>query len=793
MDVYKRGSVGFFLKIITPLVIITLGTVPLLGQVKGKIQGRVFNVTSGKPEPLAGVPVVLKGKTYRVVLEAVSDNEGRYSFSNLKPGTYIISVKLPGFRSYTKKVRLLEGQTLTVNVELRLLFYEEEVTVTATRTERKTEEVPASITVISEEQIKETPMTNIKEILIGTPGVLIEAKNQGYDARLIIRGAGLKARYAVREIMVLLNGVPITDPDSLTRLDFIDTQLIERVEVVKGPNSTLWGINATGGVINVITKNPFETKGGSLRLGIGSYGSKQYQLSYANTLGEHFSFIVNASRRESDNSWRPWNEFDTTQITLQPSFVFSDGTIWQNFISYTKANLQLPGRLVVNPRYGIDQWTPYIEEGEVQVTAYPWRHSGRYSEIFFFSSKLNKKIGNFELKPLLYVNIWNHHHPVTGRINDADTKVFGIDFQVDYNHSFGTLTGGFTVRYDDQFTKYFTYAEVETLPTGRILYTLSDKPGELMEERTRRTFLAGVYLQESINFADRWSIDVGARLDRIVFDIEGTEWIDYSYRYGTYVPGAGDYESHREYTAFSPRIAVLYKLSKHLSLYGNISTGCQTPTRDEITQNPDLELTRVVNYEVGMKGRYRRWFFDAAVYYNPVKNEVILVSQPYGYNEFVNAGKTEKKGFEFAGYVSPFDTLRLGVSYSYTDYRFKEFSEPVFGRNVDRSGNYLPFIPRHQYSLFLHYRHPAGFKLRIQSNSWGEYYIDNANTEKYEGYRFVTDMTVGYETPKFDISLIVNNLFNQRYATEVKKNLYGVKTYVPAAPRTILLRLTYNF
>ena len=83
-------------------------------------------------------------------------------------------------------------------------------------------------------------MLNLYDALQGVPSVNIASRNQGYDTRLIIRGAGLKAPFAVRDIKILLNGVPITDPDSHTRPDFVDTSIIERVEVVKGPNSTLW-------------------------------------------------------------------------------------------------------------------------------------------------------------------------------------------------------------------------------------------------------------------------------------------------------------------------------------------------------------------------------------------------------------------------------------------------------------------------------------------------------------------------------------------------------------------------
>lgn len=138
-------------------------------------------------------------------------------------------------------------------------FQLEEVSVTATRTERKTEDVLSSVKVVGKEKIKERRMFNLQEALNGVPGLFIQSRNQGYNTRLIIRGSGLQAPFGVRQIMIMLNGVPITDPDSLTRLDFVDTQLIKSIEVNKGPNPP-WGVNAAGGVINVQTISPFEKK-----------------------------------------------------------------------------------------------------------------------------------------------------------------------------------------------------------------------------------------------------------------------------------------------------------------------------------------------------------------------------------------------------------------------------------------------------------------------------------------------------------------------------------------------------
>ena len=122
------------------------------------------------------------------------------------------------------------------------------LTVTASRVERYTQDVPSAIDVMGQERIEAATMFNIKDAIRGTPGVLIDSKNGGYDVRLIIRGAGQKANYGVREIMVLRDGVPMTDPDSFSRFDYIDTQDIERIEITKGPGS-LYSSGAAGGTI----------------------------------------------------------------------------------------------------------------------------------------------------------------------------------------------------------------------------------------------------------------------------------------------------------------------------------------------------------------------------------------------------------------------------------------------------------------------------------------------------------------------------------------------------------------
>ncbi len=109
---------------------------------------------------------------------------------------------------------------------------------------------------------------NIQDAIKDIPGVNAESSTNSPSPRLIIRGAGLKARYGVREIMVMKDGVPLTDPDSFTRFDFIDMQDVSSVEVQKGPGS-INALNTTGGVIQLITKSVFEDGEDRIKVGVG--------------------------------------------------------------------------------------------------------------------------------------------------------------------------------------------------------------------------------------------------------------------------------------------------------------------------------------------------------------------------------------------------------------------------------------------------------------------------------------------------------------------------------------------
>lgn len=662
----------------------------------------------------------------------------------------------------------------------------DDVVVTATRTARKTEEIPAGVIAISKEDIKNTRMFGIKEALDGQAGIQSETKNGGYDSRLIIRGAGLKARYGVREIMVLQDGVPITDPDGMSRFDFIDTQMVERIDVVKGPNSTLYGANAAGGVVNIISKNPYE-ESKSIKAGYGSNDSQMYNLVLGTSFNDKTYVSISGSRK-STRGWRQWNEFDTNQATLKLGHLPDANTSIDFSFNYTEADIQLPGTLT----------RAQYEQDPTQLTSEAWKHSGRYSTIYSTNLKLSKDIGDFKIKPLVYFQNWEHYHPVTGIINDGGANIYGADVQTDWKHrlfgSSATLTTGVSGQIDKSSGSKYTYRDVRTTPTGRITSTLSDAAGSLAEMTDDTVSKWGVFVQESVQPSDSWLVDAGIRFDQVLFDLSSRIFQEFDYATGKYVSKPRAPQVDKTFNDISPRIGAVYKLNDTYSLYGTIASGFQTPQSSELSENIFLKPSTTINYEAGARARFAGGHtVDLSTFYMDLSDEIVMTYLPGGVTSYSNAGSTTKKGVELDAKYQIVQGLFIGGSYTYSDFRFDSFLEPINGKTYVRDGNRLPYIPEHQYTLYSFYKHSSGLKAKVDTHSWGKYFVDNANSSKYHGYDFLTNVMIGYENKNWDITFDVSNVFDKKYAMEVTKDTTGVDRYRPGAELSMFGKIAYKF
>lgn len=677
----------------------------------------------------------------------------------------------------------------------------EQMSVTATKVEKATKEISESIAVVDEKTIEDKNILNIQDALQNIPGVIAESSSNSPSPRLIIRGAGLKARYGVREIMVMKDGVPMTDPDSFTRFDFIDMQDVSSIEVQKGPGS-INAVNSTGGVIQLITKSVFDEDKNSIKVGVGNDNQKNVNLKLRGAIDENDFASFTFSSRKIDNSWRDNNEFDTTQATLKYGHIFDDESTIENELSYTESNLNLPASMTR------EEFEIFKQTGKQHDTSNQWQNSARDSKIVSLNSKYEKEVGNITYKPRFYFNSWEHYHPVTGLINDSDdNKVFGTDLEFNAAHKLfskdAMFVGGVTLKMDKtNDSKKYQYRDIQTqtVTSGwppssvtQIVKTLSNEKGLLAGTEDSQTLLYGTYLMESFKVTDKLGFDISARVDKLKFDIDGNEITTYDYSTKSYKAGIGEYAIDNSFTLLSGKVGSTYAITDNTNIYASIAGANQAPTTSELGENEDLEKSQSVNYEVGLKTRTDDYSSDLALFQNFVDDEIIQIKDANGNSIYDNAGKTDKKGLEYNLAYDLTSSIQVGGAYAYSNFKFDTFNESVRGSLVSRDGNYMPFIPKNQYSLFAAYNLANGFKTRVTARTYGSYYMDNANTQKYEGYDLITDFMVGYEKNSHNIQLNINNLFDKYYASEASKDVYGVESYKAASPRMTMLTYTYKF
>ena len=477
---------------------------------------------------------------------------------------------------------------------------------------------------------------------------------------------------------------------------------------------------------------------------------------------------------------------------------FDDDSVFESELAFTESNMQLPASM------NEEEFKEFQKSGKQGDTSSAWQHSARDSKILFLNAKYEKEIGDFTFKPRIYFNKWEHFHPVTSMINDSDdNQVYGTDLELNYDHKLfsndAVLVAGITAKQDrSDNSKKYAYKDFEIVGGGKfnIKQTLSDEKGDLANIEDSKSTLYGAYFQESFKPLKDLLVDVSLRVDKVKFDVQGNEILEYNWGgFGgqTYRAGDGEYSINEEYTLVSPKLGFSYALTPFTNFYASVASANQAPTDNELKTNRvedkgTLEKSKSINYEIGLKSRTKDYSYDLAIFQNDVEDEVTATKQ--GFTTFYqNAGKTQKRGLELSGQYYLTKALSLGASYTYSNFKFKEFKEDG---TYDRNGNYLPYIPKNQYAIFANYRY-KGFKSRVQARTWGSYYMDNANSQKYEGYDLVTDLMLGYEHKNHNFQVNVNNVFDKHYAMSAQKALDREITYKAAAPRTVMFTYTYKF
>ncbi|WP_417521090.1 TonB-dependent receptor family protein [Marinobacter sp.] len=652
------------------------------------------------------------------------------------------------------------------------------ITVTAPVIERELYETPVSMSVIRSEAIKNgQPMLKLDETLSQVPGIYLQnQENYAQGERVAIRGFGSRAPFGVRGVMIVVDGIPYTLPDGQAQLDAIDLDSAERIEVIRGPASVLYG-NAAGGVISVATtdgqRNPDQT---SVRATGGSNRFGKLSLSNSGSAG-NWSHNVNLSALNYEG-YRDQAEVE--------KYLFNSKLRWQ---MDSDRSITTIINLLDNPR-SQDPGALTAEQVAEDRT-----QAGRFTEEYDTGQTVDQQViglqyqdlsaGAGELRGKVYYLRRNFEQqlpfPGPSRI-DYNRDYFGAS--TDYRQSFKVAGLPF---------RYVAGVEAREQRDDRIRTQMSfggDLQGLTADELQTATSLS-TFAQGDLNLTDQLILSIGGRFDRIQMDVSDEYLFD------------GDQSGDRTFREWSGSAGLSYRYLPNHQIFTNISTAFETPTFSEFANpsgvgglNPDTQPQKSLNHELGLRGAFDYGMdYDLTLFWVDVRDELIPYQLPGPDDRtfYRNAGDTTRKGIEAtAGWLLN-QSWRLETALTLADYTFDEYTS---GGN-DYRGNRLPGLPEQLWSNRLQWQGLGGTFVTLETRYVGSTFADDANSVKVEDY-WLANLRGGntfYVGRKLLLKGFagVRNLTDRNHFANVRINASNDRYYEPAAGRTWYAGLELSF
>lgn len=548
---------------------------------------------------------------------------------------------------------LLFGQTDTVNIQevnKQTFFVTEdptqvkiqEVVVTGTRNPIDIRHLPMTVTVVGQAELERHNQTSIlPAVMQQVPGLFVTSRavmgygvSGGGSGAINIRGIGGSPN---TDVLVLIDGHPqyqgiFGHPIS----DSYQTMMTERVEVLRGPASVLYGSNAMGGVISIVTRSMKEDGiRTSLNIGGGSHGTLMAEASNQIRSGK-FSSTVLAEYNRSDNH-RPNMEFEQ-----YGGYVRLGYDIAEHWNAYADADIthfdsKYPGS-TTEPIYGAEQW---ILRG-VMTAAVENKYERTSGAVSVYSNFGNHKIDDgTKVDTLKTDRYFRSKDALTGVSVYQSAQLFDgnrVTVGFDYQHIFGDA--------------YYTNKNTDTVMTI---------PNKQTAKSTRHE-VAG-YVDFRQDLTDWLTVDAGIRLDH--HSVTGSEWV--------------------------PQAGVVVRPMATAEVKAMVSKGFRNPTMREMylypPSNEDLEAVRLWNYELSWRHRAGKLAYGANVYY--LKADNMIQTQPVdGKPRNVNTGELENYGVEFDAAYTLNEHWSLNTNHSYLHMENKVVAAPEYTGFLGANCNY---------------------------------------------------------------------------------------------------------
>ncbi len=633
---------------------------------------------------------------------------------------------------------LLCGNVATAEEKAGDVYNLDEVVVTATKTERSIESVPASVSVITKEDIQKSAAYRVDDLLRELVGVSVRSY-QGILSSSTTNDLSMRGLTGEDHVLVLKDGISINDPyGGAVEWNEVDINDIERIEVVRGTGSALYGSNAMGGVINIITKKPEKEMKSVVEISYGSMNTRVVSLGNSATFGK-FGYQISGSYLDSDGYC------DVVKEKRKP--YHTDKSV-ERYTVNGKLSYEIDpsSSLVFSSAVYDQESTGGYDIDDYEVVDEKGRYSLHYQ----------KKGTSWNLKAEVYKNDDDSHY--TSPYYDSTAKSYNAIKYISYNEQ-DTLGG--TIQLSMALTGKNTLTLGTDYKHGKIDrhddYLTSDRD---IKVKGTQAYTA-LFIQDEISIGENLSVVLGGRYDW---------WKSYDgYGYDDDVtPLETDYPEKSD-QSFNPKVGVNYHLFKGTTLKGSVGTAFKAPTLSDLYRtyvgpgstyrgNPDLDPEKVISYEAGIDQYIGdKLLLQATVYETHAEDFVYNVymetidSQKY-YDK-INVGEVRIRGLEIGADF----TLDREWSF-FANATFNSSKVTEFESDPELEDKYLANSPKETYVFGINYNNPDIITAKFTGRYVGERYDDDKNTTELDTY-FTTDLKLSRQLWKnVTASLSITNI-----------------------------------
>ncbi len=761
-------------------------------------------VTNSKSQPIPRASVYLLNSNQG----AITDEHGNFSIKALVPGDYEVEVSCIGYASANKEIIIgkLAGQAFNFTLKEESVQLGT-ILVSSEKQEAFAHKVPVSITNISARQNRELRLWNSSELTAVVPNLYSASSG---DDRNVTGIRGIATTSYDPAVATYIDGVNQFSLDTY----IAGLSDIERIEVLRGPQGTLYGRNAMGGVINIITKQPGNNISGFAELNTGNYAQQRYSAGIRIPVVKNKLFIGASAVYDSRNGFYT-NTFYNNRFDDQHGFM---GNYYLKFLPGKNWNITFNAKHRNNRNKGAFPLVNGLEEAFANPFVLSQNATATMIDNTFNSSLSVSHTGrkiNFSSQTAYQSNYRYYNKPLDGDFSPIDGVTIINDYGKDWNQvkvfteeikfsNPASTTGklkwilGSYFFFQDNPVKQTTHFGDDALLVGA-----PDTDFGVINTTKGKTNGIAFFGQATYSITKKLQIIAGLRYDheKKKYDVQGQYYKDPDPT--PLFDTRPDTSASVSFNALSPKLGLAFSITDKTNIFISYSRGYRTGGLTSLSSDPSqpplypYKPEYSNNIELGIKNNLfsNRLQLGITGFITTVTDaQVPTLILPDAITVTKNAGKLSSKGIEFEMAAAPLKGLRLNYNFGYTDAHYKKLKLSQNGTSVDLDGKKQLYTPESTSMLGLQYEYAFGKKEAFKLHTRGEWfyigqqYFDLSNNIKQPDYSLF-NLRFGISYKQYGLYFWGRNLADKKYIAYA----YDFGAVHLGAPKTYGVTLSASF